>query len=129
MSNRASKLVGAGLAPLTAAQVAGDVQSGVVAAGTTQAGATLVYGDNILVGTCAAGAGILLSTNSAFGPGDDVYVSNQGANACLVYPPVGAQINALGVNAGFSIATTKQTSIRCFGVINGVLQFYAAAAA
>lgn len=129
MSNRTSKLVGAGLAPLAAAQIAGDVQSGVTAAGTTQATAAVCYGDNIWVTTCAAGAGIILSTNSAFGPGDDVYVTNQGANTLTVYPPVGGQINALGVNVGFTIAAGKQTNLRCMGAGTYNPQFFAAAAA
>jgi len=126
MSNRTSKLVGAGLAPLAAQQIAGDAQIGVTAAGTTQPTAQAVYGDNVQVTTCAAGAGIILSTNSAFAPGDDVFITNQGANALLVYPPVGGQINNLAVNAGFSIASTKSTFLRC---VSGTPLFYAMAAA
>lgn len=116
MSNRATKIVGAGMAPSAASQIAGDVQGGVTAAGTTQATAQAVYGDNVVVTTCAAGAGIILS-GPGFGPGDDVFVANQGANACLVYPPVGYQINALGVNAGFSVAAGKAALLRSMGAL------------
>lgn len=131
MSNRTSKMMGVGMAPLAASQIAGDVQTGVVAAGTTQATATPIYGDNVVVTTCAASAGVLLSSPApGFGPGDDVFFSNQGANACLVYPPVGGQINNLAQNAGFSVATTKNTFLRCVGAnAAGNLQFYAMAAA
>ncbi len=116
MGTRAAKLLGVGLAPAAAQQIVGDVQLGVTAAGTTQTGATLVYGDNVVVTTCASGAGIILSTNNAgFGPGDDVFVSNQGANACLVYPPIGGQINALGTNVGFSVTAGKSTFFRSVG--------------
>jgi hypothetical protein len=122
--------LGSGLAARAAAAITGDVQNNITAAGTTQGTATTVYGDNVIVTTCAAGAGVVLSTDSGFGPGDDVFVSNQGANACLVYPPSGAQINALGANAGFSVASTKSTFLRCVGLnASGVLQFYAMAAA
>ena len=124
MSNRASKLVGVGLAPLAASQVAGDAQTGVVAAGTTQATATPVYGDNVHVGTAAASSGVILSGNSSFGPGDTVFVQNAGANAVLIYPPVGTQINALGANAGFSLASNGSAFLVCMGAIGGVLQFF-----
>ena len=124
MSNRTSKLVGAGLAPLAAQQIAGDAQTAITAAGTTQATAQAVYGDNIQVTVCAAGAGIIFSTNSAFAPGDDVFVTNQGLNSLLVYPPLGGQINAGGTNAGFSVAAGKSTFFRSFGAN----QFYAMAA-
>ena len=110
---------------MTASIIAGDLQTGVVAAGTTQSGATPVYGDNVVVATCAAGAGVILSTNASFAPGDDVFLTNQGANACLIYPPVGGQINALGANVGFSVAAGKQTNFRSVGGN----QFYAPAAA
>jgi len=125
MSTRASKLLGSGLPARAASAIAGDVQNTVTAAGTTQGTATTVYGDNVIVTTCPASAGVVLSTDSGFGPGDDVFVANQGANACLVYPPSGAQINALAVNAGFSVAAGKSALLRCVGLnASGVMQFY-----
>ena len=124
MSNRATKIVGAGLPPLNATQIAGDLQTGVTAAGTTQGTAASVYGDNVVVTTAASSSGVILS-GPAFGPGDDVFITNQGANTLSVYPPVGGQINALGANAAFSIAAGKQTFFRSVGGN----QFYAMAAA
>jgi len=125
MSNRLSKMVNAGLSAMTASMIAGDLQTGVTAAGTTQSTAAAVYGDNVVVTSCAAGAGVILSTNASFAAGDDVFMTNQGANALTVYPPVGGQINALGANVGFSIAAGKQTNFRSVGAN----QFYAPAAA
>ena len=125
MSNRTSKIVGAGIAPMAAAQIAGDLQTGVTAAGTTQAGATPVYGDNVVVTTAAASSGVILSGNAGFAPGDDVFLTNQGANSLSVYPPVGGQINAGGVNAAFAVAAGKSTFFRSVGGN----QFYAMAAA
>ena len=57
MSNRAIKVMLAGLPAQVANQIAGDVQAGVTAAGTTQATAQAVYGDNVQITTCASGAG------------------------------------------------------------------------
>lgn len=125
MSTRASKLLGSGVAARAAAAIAGDVQNNITATGSTQGTAAIAYGDNIIVTTCPASAGVVLSTDSGFGPGDDVFVANQGANALTVYPPVGAQINALSVNAGFSVAAGKAALFRCAGLnASGALQFY-----
>ena len=115
MSNRTSKMVGAGLAPMTAAQIAGDLQSNVTAAGTTQGTATSAYGDNVVVTNCAAGAGIILSGNAGFAPGDDVAVINQSANAVNVYPPLGGIINGQAANAPYIVAGGSATSFRCIG--------------
>ena len=115
MSKRASKLLGAGIPSPAAIQITGDVQTGVTAAGTTQASATPVYGDNVQVTGVAAGAGVILA-GPTFGPGDDVFVANNtGTNALTVYPPTGGQINALGVNAGFSIGANKSALFRSIG--------------
>ena len=132
MSNRAIKVMLAGLPAQVANQIAGDVQAGVTAAGTTQATAHAVYGDNVQITTCASGAGVILSGPSsgtsgvaAFGPGDDIFIYNGGANACLVYPPTGGYINALAQNAGYSLAAGSSTLLRCMGAItSGNLQFY-----
>lgn len=95
------RLVQGGLSANQATAVQGTVASGLVATGTTQAGALPLGADNNYFATVAAGSGAILP---AMNPGDDVTVFNGGANALLVYPPVGAQIKALGVNAGYSVA-------------------------
>lgn len=120
--NRTAKIVGAGVAPLAAGQIAGaDVQAGVTAAGSTQATATSVYGDNVSVTTVAASTGVLAFAGPTPAPGDTQFITNQGANALSVYPPVGAQINALGTNAAFSVAAGKSVLLVCFSAT----QFYA----
>lgn len=106
MPQRTTKIVGAGISAGTAAVISGDCQDNVTAAGTTQATATPIYGDTVVITTAAASTGVVFS-GPAFTSGDDCIVANLGANALLVYPALGGQINALAVNAGFSIAAGK----------------------
>lgn len=83
----------------------GVTAGGLTAAGTTYADALqlAVDTDVNVVTTAAASSGVKLSAPS--GPGDEVVVFNRGANACLVYPQAGGQINALtATTAGFSVA-------------------------
>jgi hypothetical protein len=121
--NRASKLIGVGLAAAAANQISGDTQTGVVAAGTTQGTATPIYGDTVQIATTPASSGVILG-GPQFAASDSCFVYNSGANACLIYPPSGAQINALGANVGFSLATVTGVVIVCAGLVGGVLQFY-----
>lgn len=79
-----------------------DVSAPITAAGTTQATATLLFNGVNMVGTAAAGSGVVLfSANS----GTSQVVYNGGANAVTVYPPLGAKINGLAVNGGHLLAT------------------------
>jgi hypothetical protein len=110
MSIRTTKVVGAGVPPLAASQLSGDVQTGVTATGTTQATAVPAYGDLVVVTTAAASTGVIMA-GPAFGPGDTQTIINQGANAVLVYPPVGGTINALSANAGFSVGAGKSVEL------------------
>jgi hypothetical protein len=96
------RLVQAGLSPTAAAAIQGTVAPAVIAAGTTQGTATQLGADNNDVSTVPANSGVILP---AMNPGDDVTVYNGGANALLIYPPVGGQIKGLGVNVGYSLAT------------------------
>ena len=115
MSNRTVKIVGAGIAPSAAAQIAGaDVQVGLTAAGTTQLTALAVTGDNVEVTTAALNSGAMAFQGPVPGPGDCQYIFNGGANPLSVYPPVGGQINVLGVNAAFSVPAGKGLLLRCF---------------
>lgn len=102
-----SRLVLAGLSAVQAAAVQGTVASGLTATGTTQANALPLGADNNAFSTVAAGTGCILP---AMNPGDDITVYNGGANALLIYPPVGAMIKGLGVNAGYSLATATPLS-------------------
>lgn len=73
--------------------------TGLTAVGTTQGTALALTAQISEITTCASGAGVQLP-NSV---GTTFIVSNQGANACLVYPISSAQINALGTNVAFSL--------------------------
>jgi hypothetical protein len=95
------RLVQAGLSANQAAAVQGTVAAGLTALGTTQANSLPLGADNNQFTTVAAGTGCMLPQMN---PGDDITVYNGGANALLIYPPVGGQIKGLGVNVGYSLA-------------------------
>lgn len=95
-------LVKAGLSATQAAAIQGTSADALVALGTTQANALALPADICRFATVAAGTGAIINPVNA---GDSGTVQNAGANALLLYPPVGAKINALGVNAGYSVAT------------------------
>lgn len=79
-----------------------DVSASITAAGTTQATATLLINGINMIGTAAAGTGVVLF---AYNPGASQTVYNGGANAVTVYPPSGAKINGLAANGGHVLAT------------------------
>ena len=118
-----SRLVAAGLSATAAAAIQGTVANGLVATGTTQATALPLGADNNDFLTVPAGTGALLP---AMNPGDDITVYNGGANALLIYPPVGGQIKGLGTNAGYSLATATPL---CYVVCISPLQYVASQAA
>lgn len=105
------RLVVAGTAAPQAQAIQGTVGNGLTALGTTQANALALPADVNYFTTVAAGTGTVLP---AMNPGDSVNVYNKGANALLVYPPVGAVINGLGANAGYSVAAaTPYAEVYC----------------
>jgi hypothetical protein len=82
----------------------GPGATGLVAAGTAQADAlALVDGVNVFA-TVASGAGARLPVAGARGP---IAVCNGGANACLVYPATGQNINGGSANGSYSVANAK----------------------
>jgi hypothetical protein len=97
-----SRLLGSGLSPLAATNVCGDVATAIIAAGTTNADATGLSAVINNVTTTALSTGVRLMSPEA---GSAVIVINSGANALLVYPSTGAQINALTASTGgFAVA-------------------------
>jgi hypothetical protein len=107
----AQRLVQAGLSAVQAAAIAGTVADNLTATGTTQGGALALGADTNRLTTVSANSGAILP---AMNPGDSVEVINVGANALKLYPPVGGQINALGTNAAYSIATaTPYCTVTC----------------
>lgn len=74
----------------------------VVAAGTTQATATLLINGLNGITTAAASSGVILSAATT---SDCQVVYNGGANPVSVYPPVGYRINGLAINGAMVLAT------------------------
>lgn len=77
------------------------VESGITATGTTQADAYELSAEWNEVTTVPVNSGAILFE---FGEGLETTVWNAGANPLKIYPPVGVQINALGVNNPFTMA-------------------------
>jgi hypothetical protein len=107
-----TRLMGSGLSAAAASNICGDVTTGITAAGTTNADATQLNSVINNVTTTAASTGVKLFTAEL---GSTVVVSNQGANALLVYPAASGQINALtATTGGFSVGAGK--TVILFGV-------------
>jgi hypothetical protein len=87
--------------------------TGLSAAGTTQGTATAIPSgqDWSVFDTVAAGQGAILPA-AGVSAGEEYVVSNHGANALLIYPPVGGTIGGGAVNAAYSLAAGKTGSFR-----------------
>ena len=111
-----NKLVSLGMWSEMAEQIVlGEVQTGLTAAGSTQATALPITASANIFGTVASGTGAILAQSD----GCRVVVRNGGANALLVYAPVGGTMNGTS-NGSLSVATTKNA---LFVSANGV-DFY-----
>lgn len=98
------ELMGAGLPPALALQLGFDTpQTGVSAAGSTQATATALTADCATVSTVSASQGVIIPNR----PGAYA-VTNLSATALTVYPPVGSTFAGSALNAGRSL-TQNQT--------------------
>ncbi len=107
-----SQAMGGGLSGVAAQGVAGGVSDALVAAGTTQATALLLkLNTNHFFATVGSGAGTVLPSN--MNPGDSMVIFNGGANALLLYPPLGGTINILSANTSYSIATILSAVVVC----------------
>lgn len=102
------RLTAAGFSAQMAQAVEGTVANSLVATGTIQGNALALPADINRFGTVAAGTGAIIPPCNG---GDELTVVNAGANALLVYPPVGGTINSLAANAGYSVAAATPT---CF---------------
>ena len=116
------KVFGAGIAGLAVQAICQDAATSVSAAGTTQGTATELTASDNEVTTVAAGAGVILASQSS--AGDTQTVFNAGANALRVYPTTGASINSLPANQHMTLSTNtgvlfkKVSSSRWFGVLS-----------
>lgn len=79
-------------------------ESGVTATGTVQGDAFVMVTEWVEVSITPVNSGVLLQ---GFGAGVASTVFNEGLNTLKVYPPVGARIDALAINAPYSLPTTK----------------------
>lgn len=79
-------------------------KTGLIATGGTQATALALATEWAEITTTPAGSGVLLR---GFGAGVPSTVFNVGGNTLKVYPPVGGQIDALGVNAPYGLVNNK----------------------
>lgn len=91
-------------------------ETGISAAGTTQATATILRAQYSDVSTVTSGSGVALSNQMS--PGRIQTVFNSGANALKIYPPyVGGNglfgINALAVNGSITLATNTGILFVC----------------
>jgi hypothetical protein len=84
-----------------------STSTGIAAAGTTQGTATALLLDVNNVTTVSSGTGVVLP---AFTAGVKISVFNNGANALLVYPASGYNIDALGTNVAISIPVGSEWS-------------------
>lgn len=78
----------------------------------TQATSKKLFYRNNQVVTVVSGDGVLLQV---IGDGDEQTIFNASANALLVYPPTGMKINALAVNASFSLPSGKTCAFKYLG--------------
>lgn len=113
-----------GVSALTAAGIVGDIGTGISAAGTTQATATVLTTDLNYITTCAANAGVILPVGEL---AKTVTVFNNGANSLSVYPPVGGALGKMAVNIpcfispGQSITFAYSTTLNASFVGNAPL--------
>lgn len=114
-------LMGAGFSAGQATGWSGNVHSSVTAAGTSQSDATALTASVNVITTAAAGSGVRLP---AMNIGDDVWVLNLGAGACVVYPATGERINSVATNSGFvlspntAVIVKKFTTTRLVGILS-----------
>lgn len=99
-----AELMAQGMPSGLAAQLAWDTpQTGVSAAGSSQATATQLTADCAIVSTVSASQGVILPNR----PGDYA-VTNTSATSLTVYPPVGSTFAGSSLNAGRAV-TQGQT--------------------
>lgn len=98
------KNVSAGGIPAPAAQAMGGTPVTIAATGSTQANSTAVTSDLCNVTAADGTKGVVLPLGNA---GDSIVLGNLVAQALIVWPPVGAAINAIAANSSFSQSASK----------------------
>lgn len=84
----------------------GDVATGIAAAGTTQAAATVLPADHCTVTAATQGSadGVVMKDGNA---GSTRTVANHTSGSIVVYPPSGASLNGSTANVGITLPTKK----------------------
>lgn len=100
---------GPGADPQYVGSTAGaTIATGLTATGTVQGDALVLTHNWNEVTTTPLNSGVVVP-NLGAGQGSTMF--NEGANPLKVYPPVGGQIDALGVNAPYVLASIKMQSL------------------
>lgn len=116
-----SALMGSGVPAAQAVNTtAGVPLTGLSAAGTTQAGATLITDDFSVFSTVAASSGTRLPASnpvSGTAQAGDIYrvVNSQATNALAVYPPIGGNFSGVAVNTAVNVAASRYGEFLCLG--------------
>lgn len=84
------------------------VGTSLTATGSNQSDALILTNQWNLISTVAAGTGVRLDNASI---GVEIVIFNRGANTLNIYPAVGSQINALGVNNPITLAVDSKMSL------------------
>jgi hypothetical protein len=102
----------------------GLLETGISAAGTTQATATQLRAQNSDVSTVSVGSGVILNSLLPGMLAAEQTVFNSSTNALKVYPPSGMQINALTTNVAINLSPKTGilfiavSATRVFGVLS-----------
>ena len=104
-----AELMAQGMPAALANRIGADVATGVVAAGSSQATATVLAAGFNEVATAGASTGVVLPANV-----DSCTVLNAGASPLAVYPPVGGFMNGV-LNAAFTVTNAKTASFHRSG--------------
>ncbi len=117
---RRASMIRGGLAAPQADGILGTLADGIVArAGGGQTLATPLTGSMNIIATCAtAGDSVLLPVADV---GDEVFVRNNGAASCNVFPQSGGRINTNAVNTAFAVTAGRTALFKCTTGLNWVV--------
>lgn len=118
----AKEIMQGGFSAGAADAIQGGVNLTLSAAGTTQATATAINTSQVYISTAAASSGVILP---AVQQGDWIVIYNGGANAVMIYPPLGAKINQLATNTGVTLATNTACIYFCFSATQWIVDLSA----
>lgn len=106
---RAQNLMGVGFAPIAALAMGGSNVRTLDGVGIGQSGARDMGSADVILGTTTAGQTAFLLPD--MNVGETIVFYNTSSTAALLFPPTGAQINALGANNSFSAAQNRSVMV------------------